>query len=67
MHFFQLKWDEVIDLPITKYNIFLDQAFNLLAGLRQSEYSLISEEDKKLKDTALYNAWKEFEQHKGEI
>ena len=56
-----------MELPITKYNLLLDQAFNLLAGYRQGTYSLISVEDKKLEDTALYNAFKEFEAHKGEI
>ena len=62
-----MKWDEVMELPITKYNLLLDQAFNLLAGYRQGTYSLISAEDKLLEDKAMYNAFKEFEKHKGDI
>ena len=56
-----------MELPITKYNLLLDQAFNLLAGYRQGTYSLISAEDKLLEDKAMYNAFKEFEKHKGDI
>ena len=56
-----------MDLPITHYNLLLDQAFNLLAALRQGEFSLISAEDKILEDKAMYKAFKEFEKHKGEI
>jgi len=67
MHFFNMTWENTMKLPITRYNILVDQSLNLLAGYRQNEFSFLSQTDKQLKDKAMVSAFHEFEQIKGEI
>ena len=61
MHFFNMSWDDVMNLPITRYNVLIEQGINLMSGYRQAEFDLMTENDKYLRERAEYDAFKEFE------
>jgi len=65
MHFFNMSWDEALELPISTYNILVEQATNLMAGYRQGKFEFTTELDKIKMERAEYEAFKEFEK-KGE-
>lgn len=48
-------------MPITRYRKMLEQALNLMAGYRQSEFSLLTVEDKELELRKDVEAFREFE------
>jgi len=64
-HFFYYDWEDIENLPYTFYRTLLEQAFNLGALYRGTEFSLSSGDKKSEKLQKELAAFREFEKNKG--
>lgn len=67
MNVFNMTKENVLNLTISDYYEYADNALNIVRAYRQDEFELISNEDKNLLDKKEYDSWREFEKNKENI